>query len=187
MAVRATSVQIGRLPYLCFLLLTHVRGVRGIRLEDCRIYTSFYWSWSASSSARIGRLPYLYFLLLVGSWVSRNRDWNTAVFILPSISCCPSSLIPWIGRLPYFILSSTQIMDTLLTDTIGRLPYYYFLLLAGCWLYRWNGLEDCRIITSFYSRTGGFSNIRNWKTAVFILPFTQPLLNLDFGLEDCRI
>ena len=98
----------------------------------------------------IGRLPYLHFLLLELERIKLGTDWKTAVFILPSISCCPSSLIPWIGRLPYFILSSTQIMDTLLTDTIGRLPYYYFLLLPTFRL-------DC---------------VDDWKTAVLLLPFT---------------
>ena len=55
----------GRLPYYYFLLLPNGRFFQHQKLEDCRIYTSFY-SAPAQLGFWIGRLPYLYFLLL--SW-----------------------------------------------------------------------------------------------------------------------
>ena len=77
--------RIGRLPYYYFLLLelhedivvldwktavlllpsTYCNwGKIGVRLEDCRIYTSFYSDWVRYSVMKIGILPYYYFLLL---------------------------------------------------------------------------------------------------------------------------
>ena len=52
-------------------------------LEDCRIYTSFYYSGGIREGNRIGRLPYLYFLLLQIEVTIVVIDWKTAVFILP--------------------------------------------------------------------------------------------------------
>ena len=96
-------------------------------LEDCRIITSFYSLQISHSVRKIGRLPYYYFLLLL----------------------------------------QKSGVETL----IGRLPYYYFLLLRPVSIHAsddWKtavlllpstfraacevivGLEDCRIITSFY-------------------------------------
>ena len=150
-AVPPVREKIGILPYLYFLLLLQVVPRLRNRLEDCRIYTSFYSYRSYEIVRRIGRLPYLYFLLLrqyrnmresrledcriytsfyFPCAKSRGRtDWKTAVFILPSTS----KILPRV-RLG-----------------IGRLPYLYFLLLSGILCYLYLGLEDCRIITSFYS------------------------------------
>ena len=121
------------------------------RLEDCRIYTSFYSGTLSFTGNWIGRLPYLYFLLLFFICNDTNYDWKTAVFILPS-TCS------------WFRKARMQ---------IGRLPYLYFLLLmvmASVWPIDWKtavfilpstqnkgqialaGLEDCRIYTSFYYR-----------------------------------
>ena len=75
--------KIGRLPYLYFLLLPHVGAIGWRRLEDCRIYTSFYYVTEHSHGNLIGRLPYLYFLLLGKSDGNVKQDWKTAVFILP--------------------------------------------------------------------------------------------------------
>ena len=84
-AVPPVREKIGRLPYLYFLLLkqglnlvlsdwktavlllpsTPLTGITTEdRLEDCRIYTSFYLSKGENVTWEIGRLPYLYFLLL---------------------------------------------------------------------------------------------------------------------------
>ena len=54
------------------------------RLEDCRIYTSFYSLADIINVKLIGRLPYLYFLLLSWALMLSDSDWKTAVFILPS-------------------------------------------------------------------------------------------------------
>ena len=99
------TTGIGRLPYYYFLLLINCpRSSRSDwktavlllpftprpstqlvdRLEDCRIYTSFYLSEGLEVCYLIGRLPYLYFLLLHGSSSHLCADWKTAVFILPS-------------------------------------------------------------------------------------------------------
>ena len=122
------SDWIGRLPYLYFLLLiiprlhirqdwktavfilpfTELQSLKKLhRLEDCRIYTSFY-----SNSA-------------YGSYES---DWKTAVFILPFT---PSARKQFILGLEdcriytsfYYRTSTNGI------SAIGRLPYLYFLLL----------------------------------------------------------
>ena len=97
--------EIGRLPYLYFLLLlAAMHGINGdwktavfilpstavgrnagiTGLEDCRIYTSFYYYFAGFGIHQIGRLPYLYFLLLVALRKCFDTDWKTAVFILPS-------------------------------------------------------------------------------------------------------
>ena len=83
--VGQSAEQIGRLPYYYFLLLSrHVpsgildwktavlllpstpdqRPHVELRLEDCRIITSFYCSRTRKRRVSIGRLPYYYFLLL---------------------------------------------------------------------------------------------------------------------------
>ena len=69
--------------------------------------------------SQIGRLPYYYFLLLSRAEDRARKDWNTAVFILPSI-CAARNLA---------------------ASRFGRLPYYYFLLLPTpqmFGLYDWN-------------------------------------------------
>ena len=119
-------------------------------MEYCRIYTSFYSNWLRNKIRWIGILPYYYFLLLRSHYLTSRGDWKTAVFILPS----------------------TEKQTMLFQSEIGRLPYYYFLLLMKPPSYTardWKtavlllpstpgapsrfikGLEDCRIITSFYS------------------------------------
>ena len=55
---------------------------------------------------------------------------------------------------------------------IGRLPYYYFLLLAVRVTISPVRLEDCRIITSFYSPMYTAILQYDWKTAVLLLPST---------------
>ena len=180
----------------------------GIGLEDCRIITSFYLQRLSKARVLIGRLPYYYFLLLSTLLVIATPDWKTAVLLLPS----------------------TAFVRIERDKEIGRLPYYYFLLLLQCWriqagdwktavlllpstprTYRkenW-GLEDCRIITSFYSASGVSEGVwigrlpyyyflllwrrrypqrLDWKTAVLLLPSTQVDGCRGFtGLEDCRI
>ena len=77
------------------------------RLEDCRIYTSFYYKWSKVSNTGIGRLPYLYFLLLKVLHtveVLRLEDCRIYTSFYCRVQKGPVSLI-------------------------GRLPYLYFLLL----------------------------------------------------------
>ena len=75
--------MIGRLPYLYFLLLSPLEESPRQRLEDCRIYTSFYYRPRKPQVFSIGRLPYLYFLLLLTDAIMVVEDWKTAVFILP--------------------------------------------------------------------------------------------------------
>ena len=162
---------IGRLPYYYFLLLYRrdtcgfldwktavlllpstlkTRKWRNVRLEDCRIITSFY-SYSADGfKQEIGRLPYYYFLLLPAPTGRRIEDWKTAVLLLPSTS-------------PYQSRCERRLEDCRIITSfylplrgccplmIGRLPYYYFLLLHARRPFHKAGLEDCRIITSFYS------------------------------------
>ena len=133
----------------------------------------------------IGRLPYLYFLLL-GRAEGRDR----------------------IGILPYCYFLLLLVFSRRDTQ-IGRLPYLYFLLLPIEDAPTDFRLEDCRIITSFYSISrchtslligrlpyyyflllhGSSSHLcADWKTAVFILPFTKRLENMRWkGLEHCRI
>ena len=98
------TVVIGRLPYLYFLLLRAcwkctlfdwktavfilpftlpTLRPNTARLEDCRIYTSFYSHCPMHGRVEIGRLPYLYFLLLATYPRPSEQDWKTAVFILP--------------------------------------------------------------------------------------------------------
>ena len=133
----------------------------------------------------IGRLPYLYFLLL-GRAEGRDR----------------------IGILPYCYFLLLLVFSRRDTQ-IGRLPYLYFLLLPIEDAPTDFRLEDCRIITSFYSISrchtslligrlpyyyflllhGSSSHLcADWNTAVFILPFTKRLENMRWkGLEHCRI
>ena len=118
----------------------------------------------------IGRLPYLYFLLL-GRAEGRDR----------------------IGILPYCYFLLLLVFSRRDTQ-IGRLPYLYFLLLPIEDAPTDFRLEDCRIITSFYSMAVRATSVqigilpylyflllkdlricvgRDWNTAVFILPPTQ--------------
>ena len=150
----------------------------------------------------IGILLYYYFFLLSVC----SLDWNTAVSLFPS--CFSRQGEGWIGRLPYLYF-------LLLGD--GRNPWcqdwktaVFILPLTTIW---WNrppqGLEDCRIYTSFYSINGEDADaeigrlpylyflllglatsrsISDWKTAVFILPLTLLAQTLTgTRLEDCRI
>ena len=161
-------------------------------MEDCRIITSFYFPTKRTSSRMIGRLPYYYFLLLAKEETMNPIDWKTAVLLLPSTN--------GYQRLDSERLEDCRIITSFyyvasldVTSMIGRLPYYYFLLLApsgrvkqGDWKTavlllpstsqepkpRIGRLEDCRIITSFYSqRLERFQRI-DWKTAVLLLPST---------------
>ena len=195
MAVRATSVQIGRLPYLYFLLLRNEVKRLEFRLEDCRIYTSFY---SVLERVKLG------------------TDWKTAVFILPftdNSSMCYTNRLEDCRIYTSFYFARTRAEPV----QIGRLPCLYFLLLLvskGNVPDDWKtavfillllqivaytleiGLEDCRIYTSFYfhgvhPRGYGIGRlpylyflllihepnlgVLDWKTAVFILPFTRAM------------
>ena len=117
-------VQIGILPYLYFLLLLGAMGPERVdwntavfilpftgnrvtfvafRLEDCRIYTSFYLPTLEELQA-IGRLPYYYFLLLLRLTDVSAKDWKIAVLLLPS-TAAPASA-DW--NTAVFILSSTK-------------------------------------------------------------------------------
>ena len=183
-------------------------------MEDCRITTSFYFQKIHGHYHRIGRLPYYYFLLLLRGASGSGEDWNTAVLLLPFYAVSVGIIGAGIGILPYycFLLLQRQIEN--MPDEIGRLPYLYFLLLES-WAYRavldWKtavfnfllladvhginrlGLEDCRIITSFYLRDAGAPVLTigrlpyyyflllwrpvklhpvDWKTAVLLLPST---------------
>ena len=233
------------------------------RLEYCRIYTSFYFTRSAEPAeidwktavfilpfarrrdfdgiVQIGRLPYLYFLLLLGAMGPERVDWKTAVLLLPftvevdrrfsegledcrvttSFYCRTSigrleycriytsfysSLSKagafQIGILPYLyflllinasesrysdwntavlLLPFTHSCSSFSLPQIGRLPYYYFLLL---WKRRNNtpkGLEDCRIITSFYSKPLW----PGWKR-IGRLPYYYFLLLLSYNIAIVR-
>lgn len=53
------ALQIGRLSYLYFLLLIGIRTVRDTRLEDCRIYTSFYIKKTFETDSDAGDLKWL--------------------------------------------------------------------------------------------------------------------------------
>ena len=141
--------EIGRLPYLYFLLLgtkwlsgkrdwktavfilpftANVKALQRLRLEDCRIYTSFYFVLSILASVQIGRLPYYYFLLLGRARREYEDDWKTAVLLLPSTyAVCAVRLL---GLEDCRITTSFYSEPcSLHRKRIGRLPYYYFLLL----------------------------------------------------------
>ena len=140
------------------------------RLEDCRIITSFYSGRWLSWFYRIGRLPYYYFLLLMRWLTSLKQDWKTAVLLLPSTDHSSWGVV--LGLEDCRIITSFYFpFDAVPLDEIGRLPYYYFLLLVVirfAFIADWKtavlllpsttwskhrvtvGLEDCRIITSFY-------------------------------------
>ena len=93
---------------------------------------------------------------------SGENDWKTAVLLLPFTTGITTEGINRIGILPYyyFLLLSVP------SNRIGRLPYLSFLLLRR---FATLGTSD-------------------WKTAVFILPFTlQNGSRFLKGLEDCRI
>ena len=161
---------IGRLPYLYFLLL------HGSSSHLCADWKTAVLLLPSTRGRRlpvesvIGRLPYYYFLLLPTFRSDCVDDWKTAVLLLPS----------------------TRWLLALSLERIGRLPYYYFLLLPNGRFFQHQKLEDCRIYTSFYSAPAqlGFwigrlpylyflllrrtrkAWVPDWKTAVFILPFT---------------
>ena len=139
-------------------------------LEYCRITLPSNRVYRLYDGEMIGRLPYLYFLLL-GRAEGRDR----------------------IGILPYCYFLLLLVFSRRDTQ-IGRLPYLYFLLLPIEDAPTDFRLEDCRIITSFYSISrchtslligrlpyyyflllhGSSSHLcADWKTAVFILPFTR--------------
>ena len=142
-------------------------------LEYCRIYTSFYLYGALSGSSMIGILPYYYFLLLghqscliASDWIGRlpylyfllplqratlrSADWKTAVLLLPSTGV---TFIFTNARLEYCRIYTSFYSEVVTPELpqIGRLPYLYFLLLLS---YSADGLKD-------------------WKTAVFILPSTS--------------
>ena len=190
---RCARYSIGRLPYLHFLLLELERIKLGTdwktavfifpftsgflseqesRLEYCRVYTSFYFMLSLISHPLDWKIAvfYTFFYSDYGHAFDRY-DWKTAVLLLPS----------------------TRWLLALSLERIGRLPYYYFLLLPNGRFFQHQKLEDCRIYTSFYSAPAqlGFwigrlpylyfllllefrrFRMKDWKTAVFILPFTR--------------
>ena len=119
------------------------------------------------------------------------------MFFSPPFSCsaslCEQLLAGGSGETPAYSL-------------LGILTYYFFLLLTPPRLRIPQGLEDCRIITSFYYRNHNRGHQpdwntavlllpftvsaieQDWKTAVFILPSTSAFRNVGYlGLEDCRI
>ena len=84
------------------------------------------------------------------------------MFFSPPFSCsaslCEQLLAGGSGETPAYTLLeycriTTSVYLQLSRQTfykIGRLPYYYFLLLKTYDISWSAGLEDCRIITSFY-------------------------------------
>ena len=162
--------EIGRLPYLYFLLLSPCstwildwktavfilpstkkdKEGLGARLEDCRIYTSFYLPHAVKPCVGIGRLPYYYFLLLCVLRLLRRLDWKTAVLLLPFTRQNGKRLRK--GLEDCRIITSFYFFPRTHTERrIGRLPYYYFLLLT-------------------FRR---LRQVLDWKTAVLLLPFTR--------------
>ena len=117
-----------------------------VRLEDCRITTSFYCEIGVTTVFSIGRLPYYYFLLLSMRLLRAVGDWKTAVLLLPSTSTDP---VQYDWKTAVLLLPSTELVTPrpkrledcrIITsfysegnlfrgELIGRLPYYYFLLL----------------------------------------------------------
>ena len=162
--------MIGRLPYLYFLLLGRAEGRDRIGiLPYCYFLLLLVFS---RRDTQIGRLPYLYFLLLLEKPLSADRDWNTAVFILPftkrlenmrwkGLEHCriytssysafspPAELFD--RKTAVLLLPFTSNGKASSTGRIGRLPYYYFLLLKGMTMETRKRLEYCRITTYFYS------------------------------------
>ena len=96
-----------------------------------------------------GRLPYYYFLLLGDEEGLDFIDWKTAVLLLPFI--CRMAISHLHGLEDCRITTSFYFCTVHIgTPSIGRLPYLYFLLLP-------EAKPKCH---------------GDWKTAVFILPFT---------------
>ena len=164
--------MIGRPPYLYFLLF---RTSHPLDTGDfCTVHIG---------TPSIGRLPYLYFLLLFTSDPMLPADWKTAVLLLPFTSLNRTNLF-WLEDCRIYTSFYSRAAERP-TQLIGRLPYLYFLLLMGWTASESRRLEDCRITTSFYWK---LSNIRDWKTAVFILPSTRhQMTKRETWLEDCRI
>ena len=122
-----------------------------LKLEDCRIYTSFY-SWrNLYPQTGIGILPYLYFLLLKDLRICVGRDWNTAVFILPPTQRFRHQRSYLIGRLPYYyFLLLSKSVPRHLSDWKTAVLLLPFTAFVPDWLTC--RLEYCRITISFYYR-----------------------------------
>ena len=177
MAVRATSVQIGRLPYLYFLLLLEkplsadrdwntavfilpftkrLENMRWKGLEYCRIYTSSYSAFSPPAEL---------------------FDWKTAVLLLPFTQGNDHGNPEEIGILPYYYLLLLM-LSLIPHPLIGILPYYYFFLLRRGIGAQDTRLEDCRITTSFYSHVGSPP-----QRQIGILPYCYFLLLSKTGAD----
>ena len=192
---------IGRLPYYYFLLLEAREKPRKVRLEDCRIITSFYCAQDAPEPAQIGRLPYYYFLLLDRARGHQYDDWKTAVLLLPSTLETTQTRV--------YGLEDCRIITSFYFGNhpdprvgIGRLPYYYFLLLlsidiqrrvdwktavlllpsTGSVFQKWSN-QIGRLPYYYFLLLSRFfiSERKDWKTAVLLLPSTKLI---DKACED---
>ena len=82
-----------------------------LRLEYCRIITSFYCRRIHWRQTLIGRLPYYYFLLLLRGASGSGEDWKTAVLLLPSTKPLKQEGHPLIGILPYLYFLLLKLVE----------------------------------------------------------------------------
>ena len=76
--------QIGRLPYLYFLLLSQSTLPTHSDWKTAVFILPSICAARNLAASRFGRLPYYYFLLLPTPQMFGLYDWNTAVLLLPS-------------------------------------------------------------------------------------------------------